>query len=86
MARLYSDCDISIKSSTVATKKLTLLLSAKLWADEIKIQKKKSLKNRLDNIGPNIDSCGTPDKVCLKLLVALFMQTHCFHFSRNIMD
>ena len=81
MATLHSDCNSSIKSSTVAAKVLKLLSSPKLWADAIKIQKKKSLKNRLNNVGPDTDPRGTPVKICSKLPVALFIRTHCLYFQ-----
>ena len=50
----------------------------KLCADAIKILKKKSLKNRLNNVVPNIYHCRTSDKICSKLRVALFIRTHWF--------
>ena len=48
--KLHSGCNSSIKSSTVAVKELKLL-SLKLWADAIRIQKNssKSLKISLKN-------------------------------------
>lgn len=67
----------SINHSVVFTscsKGTWLVSSAKLWADGIKIQKEKSLKNSLNNVCTNINACGTPDKICLKLVVAFFFQ------------
>ena len=59
MATLHSYCNSSIKSHRVVVKNLTLLSSAKLWDDAIKIQKKKPLNNKLNNACPNNDSCYT---------------------------
>ena len=83
MVTLNSDCNSSVKSPTVEEKEYKPLSSAKLWADAIKIQKKKLLKNRLNNVGPNVDPCGTPGKICLKLLVVLSIQTHGFFWDLN---
>ena len=52
MATLHSDVNNCIKSSA---KEFQLLSSVKFGADTIKIQKKKTLKNRLNNMAPNID-------------------------------
>ena len=52
MATLHSDINNCIKSSA---KEFQLLSSVKFGADTIKIQKKKTLKNRLNNMAPNID-------------------------------
>ena len=77
MVTLNSDCNSSVKSSTVEEKNISHCHMQNYELMQLKY-KKKLLKNRLNNVGPNADPCGTPGKTCLKLLVVLSIQTHCF--------
>ena len=82
MATLRSYSNVYFKLSTVVAILLKLLSSVKLWTDAIKINNKKSLKNRLNKVDPTIEPLGTPDIVFCKLLLSLFIRTRCFLLSK----
>ena len=42
------------------------------------MHRNRSLRNILKRIGPNIEPCGTPDKMFWKALEMLFILTFCF--------
>ena len=82
MATLHSDYNVYFKLSIVFAILLKLLSSAMFWTDAIKINNRKSLKNRLHKVCPTIELWGTPDIIFCKLLFSLFIRTHCFLLSK----
>ena len=71
------DSAISVSSSNVTdfANDDNILSSAKLYTDAFWMQKKKSFKNALNNIGPTIEPCDTPEIMSLKSLQTLLTQT-----------
>ena len=67
LATLHSDYNVCFKLSIVFAILLKLLSSAMFWTDAVKISNRKSLKNRLNKVGPTIDPLGTPDIIFCKL-------------------
>ena len=59
MANLHYDSNVCFELSTVFAILLKLLSYAKLWTDAIKINNNKSLKNRLNKVGPIVEPWGT---------------------------
>ena len=55
-----------------------VLSSAKLCKPDFLMHGRKSLRNILKRIGPNIKPCGTPDKMFWNALKMLFILTFCF--------
>ena len=55
-----------------------VLSSAKLKRSDNFNVESRSLRNILNNIGPNIDPCGTPDSNVRKSLKKLLTFTFCF--------
>ena len=63
-----------------------VLSSAKLKRSDNFNVESRSLRNILNNIGPSIDPCGTPDSNVRKSLKTLLIFTFCFlHFSYEYM-
>ena len=85
MGTLHSDFDSSSNLQQLQQKNLSYyhMQNYELTKSKSKKKKKrKSLQNRLNKTGPDIGTCRTPDGICLKLLLALFIRAHCFLFTR----
>ena len=82
----FCDSVISISTSNVTDfpNDDNVLSSAKLCADAYLMQKKKSFKNALNNIGPTIKPSGTPGIMSLKSLQTLLTQTHCLPIFKYV--
>ena len=80
------DSAISVSTSNVTdfANDDNILSSAKLYTDAFWMQKKKSFKNALNNIGPTIEPCDTPEIMSLKSLQTLLTRTHCLRFFKLV--
>ena len=82
IAILLSDSRILIRFFIVSAKLERALFSAKLWAESANIKKEESLKKMINQIGPTIELCGTPDVISSKVLLMLFTMKNCFLLFR----
>ena len=83
----FWDSAISISTSNVTdfSNDDNVLSSAKLCTDAFLMQKKKTFKNTLNNIGPpTIEPGGTPEIMSLKSLQTLLTWTYCWRFFKYV--
>ena len=73
---------IFIRSANWSQTAVIVLSSAKLCKSVFFKHKNKSLRNILNNIGPSIEPCGTPDRIFKKSLQMLLILTHCLRFLK----
>ena len=60
-----------------------VLSLAKLCKSDFLLHRNESLRNILKRIGPNIEPCGTPDKIFWNALKMLFILTFCFRIKKS---
>ena len=78
-----SAINISTNNVTDIANDDNILSSTNLCTDAFLMQKKKSSKNPLNNIGPITEPCGTLEMMSLKSLQRLLTGTHCLQFSNT---
>ena len=72
-------CSKVFKSPVKVLQVAVMVLSlAKLCKSDFLMHRNKSMRNILKRIGPNIEPCGTPDKIFWNALKMLFILIFCF--------
>ena len=73
-----SDSCSKVFKSPVKVLQVAMMVFLKLCKSDFLMHRNKSLRNILKRIGPNIEPCGTPDKMFWNALKTLFILTFYF--------